>query len=90
MDRSPKINNRHHFLGSPAPGSAPPPIVGLPQAAAPVRGQAPDRSTVSQRPLERMLQPGAARLRQTAVTQTPSLQDAASHNDWLEWATTFG
>jgi len=37
-----------------------------------------------------MLQPGAPRLRQTAVTQTPSLQDAASNNDWLEWATTFG
>ena len=87
MERTSKIANRPAFLGSQTLGAAPPP---LPVAASAPHAPLGDRSTVSQRPLERMLQPGAPRLRQTPVVQAPSLQEAASNNDWLDWATTFG
>ena len=92
MERTSKLNARNSFLGSPALGAVPPPLAPAAPSAegvAPVT-QAADRSTLSRRPLERLMEPGAPRLRQTAVTQAPSLKEAASNNDWLEWATTFG
>ncbi len=70
MERKPEGKARHAFLGTPAPGSVPPPI--------------------APRPLDRMMQAGAPRMRHMPPAQTPSLQEAASDKDWLDWATTFG